>query len=96
VSQPPEEYSRLHEEFYRLWNAVDDQTRELAIELVVRKRAAAKENAPETAFLERFSNLLLEFMMSSLVAHAVAKDDPDFEDFRRRVSTLVAENPANA
>ena len=54
-----------------------------------------QENAPETAFLERFSNLLLEFMISSLMTHAVAKDDPDFEDFRRRVSTLVTENPAN-
>jgi hypothetical protein len=54
-----------------------------------------EEKAPETAFLEKFSNLLLEFMIGSLMTHAVAKDDPDFEEFRRRVSTLAAENQAN-
>jgi hypothetical protein len=54
-----------------------------------------EEKAPETVFLEKFSNLLLEFMIGSLMTHAVAKDDPDFEDFRRRVSTLVAENQAD-
>ena len=54
-----------------------------------------EEKAPEIAFLEKFSSLLLEFMIGSLMTHAVTKDDPDFEDFRRRVSTLVAENQAN-
>jgi len=55
-----------------------------------------QQNAPETAFLQKFSNLLLEFMISGLMTRAVAKDDPDFEDFRRRVSKLVAENEADA
>jgi hypothetical protein len=54
-----------------------------------------QQNAPETAFLEKFSNLLLEFMISGLMTHDVAKDDPDFEDFRRRVSKLIAENEAD-
>ena len=54
-----------------------------------------EQNAPETAFLEKFSNLLLEFMIGSLMTHAVAKDDPDFEDFRKRVLTLAAENQAH-
>jgi len=54
-----------------------------------------EQNAPETAFLEKFSNLLLEFMIGSLMTHAVAKDDPDFEDFRKRVSTLAVENQAH-
>ena len=55
-----------------------------------------EQNAPETAFLEKFSNLLLELMISGLMTHAAAEDDPDFEDFRRRVSKLVAENEADA
>lgn len=54
-----------------------------------------EEKAPETAFLEKFDNLLLEFMIRSLMTHALAKNDPDFEDFRRRVSTLVGENQSN-
>ena len=54
-----------------------------------------QQNAPETAFLEKFFNLPLEFIVSSLMSHAVAKDDLDFEDFRRKVSTLVAENEAD-
>jgi hypothetical protein len=54
-----------------------------------------QQNAPETAFLEKFSNLLLEFMINSLTSHAVTKGDLDFEDFRRKVSALVAENEAN-
>lgn len=54
-----------------------------------------EEKAPETAFLEKFDNLLLEFMIRSLMTHGLAKNDPDFEDFRRRVSTLVAENQSN-
>ena len=54
-----------------------------------------QQNAPETAFLEKFSNLMLEFMISALMTHAAAKDDPDFEDFRRRVSKLIAENEAD-
>jgi hypothetical protein len=54
-----------------------------------------QQNAPETAFLEKFSNLLLEFMINTLMSHAVEKGDLDFEDFRRKVSTLVAENEAS-
>jgi uncharacterized protein YqfA (UPF0365 family) len=54
-----------------------------------------QQNAPETAFLEKFSNLLLEFMINSLTSHALTKGDLDFEDFRRKVSALVAENEAD-
>ena len=55
-----------------------------------------QQNAPETAFLQKFSNLMLEYMIGILMTHAAAKGDPDMEDFRRRVLTLIAENEANA
>jgi hypothetical protein len=39
---------------------------------------------------------MVEFMVANLVAHAIEKNDPDFEEFRRKVSALVSENQAHA
>ena len=33
----------------------------------------------------------LEFIVANLVAHAIEKNDPDFEEFRRKVLALVSE-----
>jgi hypothetical protein len=55
-----------------------------------------QQNAPETAFLQKFSDLLLEFMIANLMAHATEKNDQDFEEFRRKVLVLVSENQAQA
>lgn len=54
-----------------------------------------RQGAPETAFLEKLSNLLLEYMVSNLITHASAKDQ-NFEEFRRKTLALVAENQAEA
>jgi hypothetical protein len=55
-----------------------------------------KRDAPETAFLRQVSNLMLEFMIANLVTHATEKNDQNFEEFRRKVLALVAENEADA
>ena len=55
-----------------------------------------QQDAPETAFLEKVSNLMLEFMIANLVTHATEKDDQNFEEFRRKVLALMAENEADA
>lgn len=55
-----------------------------------------QRNAPETAFLQKVSNLMLEFMIANLVTHATEKDDQDFEEFRRKLLDLMAENEADA
>ena len=55
-----------------------------------------QQDAPETAFLQKVSDLMVEFMVANLVAHAVEKNDPVFEEFRRKVLALVAENEADA
>ena len=55
-----------------------------------------QRNAPETAFLEKVSNLMLEFMIANLVTHATEKDDQNFEEFRRKILDLMAENEAGA
>lgn len=54
-----------------------------------------RQDAPETAFLEKFSNLLLEYMIANLVAHASAEDQ-NFEEFRRKTLALMAENQTGA
>jgi hypothetical protein len=55
-----------------------------------------QQGAPETAFLQRVSDLLLEFMIANLLTHATQKNDQNFEEFRRKVLALVAENEADA
>ena len=55
-----------------------------------------QQDAPETAFLQKVSDLILEFMIAHLVIHATEKNDQDFEEFRRKVSALVSENEAHA
>jgi hypothetical protein len=55
-----------------------------------------QQGAPETAFLQKVSDLLLEFMITNLLTHAAQKNDQNFEEFRRKVLALVAENEADA
>jgi hypothetical protein len=55
-----------------------------------------QQGAPETAFLQKVSDLLLEFMIANLLTHATQKNDQNFEEFRRKVLALVAENEADA
>ena len=53
-----------------------------------------RENAPEAALLEKLSNLLLEVIITNLIAQSVSKDNQAAGEFRRRVSALIAENEA--
>jgi len=55
-----------------------------------------QQDAPETAFLQKVSDLLLEFMLANLLTRATEKNDQNFEEFRRKVLALVAENEADA
>ena len=55
-----------------------------------------EQGAPETAFLQKLSNLLLEFMIISLVTSYASEEDQNFEEFRRKTLVLVAENEADA
>ena len=55
-----------------------------------------EQNAPETAFLQKISNLMLEFMIANLVTHATERNDQDFEEFRRKVLALMSEHEADA
>jgi hypothetical protein len=55
-----------------------------------------EQGAPETAFLQKLSNLLLEFMIISLVTSYASEGDQNFEEFRRKTLVLVAENEADA
>ena len=54
-----------------------------------------RENAPEAPLLEKLSNLLLEVMITNLIAQSVSKDNQAAAEFRRRVSALIAENEAD-
>jgi hypothetical protein len=55
-----------------------------------------QQNAPETAFIQKLSDLFLEFMIANLLTNAVEKNDPNFEEFRQKVSALVSENKSHA
>ena len=55
-----------------------------------------RENAPEVAFLQKLSDLLLEFIIRNLFAYAVSKDNQGAAEFRQRISVLVAEDGTNA
>ena len=39
---------------------------------------------------------MLEFMIANLLTHATEKDDQNFEEFRRKILDLMAENEADA
>jgi hypothetical protein len=54
-----------------------------------------QQDAPETAFLQKLSNLVLEYMIANLVTSSSAGDQ-NFEDFRRKTLALVAENQTEA
>ena len=54
-----------------------------------------QQGAPETAFLQKVSNLLLEYMIIRLVSYPSQKDQ-DYEEFRRKTLALVEENQADA
>jgi hypothetical protein len=54
------------------------------------------QDAPETAFIQELSDLMLEFMIANLLTNALEKNDPNFEEFRRKISALVLENEAHA
>ena len=51
-----------------------------------------QQDAPETAFLQKVSDLLLEFMIANLVTHATEKNDKDFEEFRRKLLAASLEH----
>ncbi len=55
-----------------------------------------QQNAPEVVFLEKLSNVFLEFMISNLIANAAKRNDRSVAEFRRKISELVAENEAHA
>ena len=55
-----------------------------------------QQDAPETAFIQKLSDLMLEFMIANLLTNAMEKNDPNFEEFRRKISALVSENEAYA
>jgi hypothetical protein len=54
-----------------------------------------RENAPEAALLGKLSNLLLEVMITNLIAQSVSKGNQASAEFRQRVSALIAENEAD-
>jgi hypothetical protein len=55
-----------------------------------------QQDAPETAFLQKVSDLMVEFMIAKLLTHAIEKNDQDFEEIRRKVLALMSENEAHA
>jgi len=55
-----------------------------------------REDAPEVAFLQKLSDLLLEFMLRNLFAYATSKDNKGAAELRQRISALVAEDATNA
>ena|ERR1700722_12276343 len=55
-----------------------------------------QKDVPKAAFLQKVSDLLLEYMIANLVTHATEKNDPDFEEFRRKIIALASENEAQA
>ena len=55
-----------------------------------------QQNAPEVDFLQKLSSLLLEFMIASLIAHSLNKNDRYMEEFRRKIAALVAEHETEA
>ena len=48
-----------------------------------------REDAPEVAFLQKLSDLLLEFMLRNLFAYATSKDSQGAAELRRRISAIT-------
>ncbi len=55
-----------------------------------------QQNAPEVPFLQKLSDLFLEFMITNLITNSAKRNDRSMAEFHRRVSELVAENQADA
>ena len=55
-----------------------------------------QQNAPETEFLQKLSDLLLEFMFTNLIRNAAKRNEQSAVEFRQKVSRLVEENKADA
>ena len=55
-----------------------------------------QQNAPEVPFLQELSNLLLEFMIATLITHALDKKDEHMEAFRRKVAVLIVQHETDA
>lgn len=55
-----------------------------------------QQNAPETEFLQKLSDLLLEFMLTNLIRNAAGRDEQFTVEFRQKLSRLVEENKADA
>jgi hypothetical protein len=55
-----------------------------------------QQNAPETPFLQELSNLLLEFMIGSLINNALDKKDEQMEAFRCKVAALIGKHETHA
>lgn len=55
-----------------------------------------QQNAPETPFLQELSNLLLEFMIGSLINNALDKKDEQMEAFRSKVAALIGKHETHA
>jgi hypothetical protein len=53
-------------------------------------------NAPETAFLEGLSTLILGYMISNLMTRAGVSDDRLFEKFRVKIAALIQNHAADA
>jgi hypothetical protein len=54
-----------------------------------------QQEAPETAFLQKFSDLLLEYMITNLMSQT-SSEDQNFEEFRGKILILVTENQSEA
>jgi hypothetical protein len=55
-----------------------------------------QQNAPETPFLQELSNLLLEFMIGSLINNALDKKDEQMEAFRSKIAALIRKHDENS
>jgi hypothetical protein len=55
-----------------------------------------QQNAPETPFLQELSNLLLEFMIGSLINNALDKKDEQTEALRSKVAALIGKHETHA
>src|SRR5260370_10334981 len=55
-----------------------------------------EQNAPEVPFLQELSNLLLEFMIATLITHALGRKDEHMEAFRHKVAAFIAQHQTDA
>lgn len=55
-----------------------------------------QQGAPESAFLQQVSNVILEYMIANLLTYAIEKKDRNFEELQHKLSALISENEADA